>query len=93
MTDLATAGPAGLAARARQAGFAALVLQVPFRADEAALARSAEQFGVLWTPMSHFHPGGGGEHGIRLSVSYVAPERIPEGIRRLARFVRAEAGR
>jgi (S)-3,5-dihydroxyphenylglycine transaminase len=37
-----------------------LRMHVPFHADEAALARSAEEFGVLWTPMSYFYPEGGG---------------------------------
>ncbi|MFD4601292.1 PLP-dependent aminotransferase family protein [Streptomyces sp. NPDC058464] len=68
-----------------------LSLRVPFRADNAALARSAEEFGVIWTPMSYFYPGGGGEHGIRLSVSSLSDEEITEGIGRLARFVAAEA--
>lgn len=69
-----------------------LSMHVPFRADNAALARSAEEFGVIWTPMSYFYPDGGGEDGIRLSVSYLSEEDITEGIIRLARFVEAESG-
>lgn len=69
-----------------------LSMRVPFRADNAALARSAEEFGVIWTPMSYFYPDGGGEYSIRLSVSYLSEEEITEGITRLARFVEAEAG-
>jgi (S)-3,5-dihydroxyphenylglycine transaminase len=69
-----------------------LSMRVPFRADNAALARSAEEFGVIWTPMSYFYPDGGGEDSIRLSVSYLSEEEITEGIARLARFVEAEAG-
>jgi (S)-3,5-dihydroxyphenylglycine transaminase len=69
-----------------------LRMHVPFRADNAALARSAEEFGVIWTPMSYFYPDGGGEDGIRLSVSYLSEEDITEGIIRLARFVEAESG-
>jgi (S)-3,5-dihydroxyphenylglycine transaminase len=69
-----------------------LSMRVPFRADNAALARSAEEFGVIWTPMSYFYPDGGGEDSIRLSVSYLSEEEIMEGIARLARFVEAEAG-
>lgn len=70
-----------------------LSMSVPFRTDNAALTRSAEDHGVIWTPMSYFHPGGGGEHELRLSVSYLTHEEIAEGIERLARFVKAEAGR
>ncbi|WP_442932488.1 aminotransferase-like domain-containing protein [Micromonospora sp. NBC_01699] len=70
-----------------------LTLQVPFRADGAALARSAEDYGVIWTPMSYFYPDAGGETSIRLSVSYLTPEQLEEGVARLARFVTAEAAR
>jgi (S)-3,5-dihydroxyphenylglycine transaminase len=69
-----------------------LSMRVPFRADNAALTRSAEEFGVIWTPMSYFYPDGGGEYSIRLSVSYLSEEEITEGIIRLARFTAAEAG-
>ncbi|HET8662226.1 MAG TPA: aminotransferase class I/II-fold pyridoxal phosphate-dependent enzyme [Micromonosporaceae bacterium] len=67
-----------------------LTASVPFRADNAALARSAEHFGVLWTPMSYFYPGGGGEHGIRLSTSYLSAAEIEEGTARLGMFIEAE---
>lgn len=68
-----------------------LTMRVPFRADNAALARSAEDFGVIWTPMSYFYPHGGGDHSIRLSVSYLSEAEITEGIARLTRFIEAEA--
>nr|WP_239164741.1 PLP-dependent aminotransferase family protein [Actinoplanes palleronii] len=67
-----------------------LTLRVPFRADNAALGRSARDFGVIWTPMSYFHPEGGGEHGIRLSTSYLRASEVDQGLERLARFVDAE---
>jgi len=70
-----------------------LAMRVPFAAGNEALARSAEDFGVIWTPMSYFYPHGGGEHSIRLSVSYLSEEEITEGITRLGRFIEAEAGR
>lgn len=68
-----------------------LAMRVPFVADNAALARSAEDFGVIWTPMSYFYPQGGGDHSIRLSISYLTQTDITEGIARLGRFIRAEA--
>jgi (S)-3,5-dihydroxyphenylglycine transaminase len=68
-----------------------LALHVPFRADNAALARSAEDFGVIWTPMSYFYPRGGGDCSLRLSISYLSEEDITEGITRLARFIEAES--
>lgn len=70
-----------------------LSLYVPFRADDAALIRSAEEFGVIWTPMSYFYPQGGGHNSIRLSTSYLTAEDIEEGIGRLARFIESEAVR
>jgi (S)-3,5-dihydroxyphenylglycine transaminase len=70
-----------------------LAMRVPFRADNAALTRSAQDFGVIWTPMQHFYPGDGGHHGIRLSTSYLTPAEISEGTTRLARFIEAESER
>ena len=64
-----------------------LTMRVPFRADNAALTRSAEDFGVIWTPMSYFYPQGGGDHSIRLSVSYLTEDEIVEGVARLAKFI------
>jgi (S)-3,5-dihydroxyphenylglycine transaminase len=70
-----------------------LTMRVPFRADNAALARSAEDFGVIWTPMSYFYPHGGGTRSLRLSVSYLSEEEITNGITRLASFIAAEINR
>ncbi|MFF4759371.1 aminotransferase class I/II-fold pyridoxal phosphate-dependent enzyme [Streptomyces sp. NPDC001292] len=68
-----------------------LKLQVPFRADNTALTRSAQDFGVIWTPMAYFHPSGGGHHAIRLSTSYLTLAEIQEGTARLARFIEAQS--
>ena len=70
-----------------------LTMRVPFAATNNALTRSAEDFGVIWTPMSYFYPHGGGERSLRLSVSYLSQEEIVEGIARLGRFIEAEASR
>jgi (S)-3,5-dihydroxyphenylglycine transaminase len=70
-----------------------VVVTVPFVADAAALTRSAKEFGVLWTPMDSFYLDGGGQHQLRLSCSYVEPERLVEGARRLAEFINAESSR
>jgi (S)-3,5-dihydroxyphenylglycine transaminase len=66
-------------------------MRVPFRADNAALTRSAQDFGVIWTPMSYFYPKGGGDHSIRLSTSYLTRFDIEEGIARLVGFVESQA--
>lgn len=68
-----------------------LSLEVPFAADNAALIRSAEGFGVIWTPMSYFYPTGGGANGIRLSVSYLSDAEIVDGVKALAAFIESEA--
>jgi (S)-3,5-dihydroxyphenylglycine transaminase len=66
-------------------GFFAVV-DVPFEADERMLEVSAEQFGVLWTPMSFFYTAGG-TRSLRLSCSYLDAEQIAEGVRRLSLLV------
>jgi (S)-3,5-dihydroxyphenylglycine transaminase len=82
-------GPAlGVRWRVPSGGFF-VVVEVPMRADEALLEISAREYGVLWTPMSFFYPGGGGEHAIRLACSALDPDQIDEGVTRLARLVRA----
>ncbi|MGH3683141.1 MAG: PLP-dependent aminotransferase family protein, partial [Natronosporangium sp.] len=67
-----------------------LSLRVPFRADDAALARCASDHGVIWTPMSYFHPRGGGDDVMRLSCSNLTRPEIEEGVARLARFITDE---
>jgi len=63
-------------------------MRLPVAADSALLERCAADYGVLWTPMSHFFLDGGGLRQLRLSCSYLTPEQIDEGARRLARFLR-----
>jgi (S)-3,5-dihydroxyphenylglycine transaminase len=69
-----------------------LVMTVPFVADEPALACSAAEYGVLWTPMSAFYLDGGGRYQLRLSCSYLDPAVLVEGVRRLAAFITDAAG-
>jgi (S)-3,5-dihydroxyphenylglycine transaminase len=71
------------------------VAEVPLDADEEMLEVSGRDYGVLWTPMRFFYaPGSGGGHrAMRLSCSALPPERVEEGVRRLARFVRDHAER
>ncbi|MBC2879036.1 MULTISPECIES: aminotransferase class I/II-fold pyridoxal phosphate-dependent enzyme [Streptomyces] len=62
-------------------------LRLPVAVDMALLEYSAEKYGVLWTPMSTFYLDGGGDHELRLSCSYLDPDAIDEGARRLADFL------
>ncbi|NAS98814.1 PLP-dependent aminotransferase family protein [Pseudomonas syringae] len=70
-----------------------LVLTVPFAADEAALAQCAQEFGVIWTPMTHFYLGKGGANQLRLSISALNLEQIEEGVERLSQFIRMKCDR
>lgn len=63
-------------------------LTLPFKVDDALLHRSAEEYGVLWTPMSHFYIEDGGRHQMRLSLSQLTPEDIRVGLDRLATLIR-----
>ncbi len=65
-----------------------IVITVPFAVDDRLLEHSARQYGVLWTPMSHFYDGGGGTHQVRLAYSQLTPDRIETGLDRFAAFVR-----
>ena len=82
----AFAGIDGVGWNAPDGGFFA-VLDTPVIADDALLEVSARDYGVLWTPMSMFYAGTGGNRQIRLSASYLPPARIEEGVHRLARLI------
>ncbi|MDH6578563.1 PLP-dependent aminotransferase family protein [Kitasatospora sp. MAP5-34] len=70
--------------------FVRMTLPVP--ADAALLEVSAAKYGVLWTPMAGFHLDDTGDRVLRLSCSYLDPEQIETGVRRLAAFLRNELG-
>jgi (S)-3,5-dihydroxyphenylglycine transaminase len=70
-----------------------VVLDVPFPAGDEQLQHSAREYGVLWTPMHHFHGDGRPQRQIRLSFSYLTPDRIDAGLDRLAAFVDGERAR
>jgi (S)-3,5-dihydroxyphenylglycine transaminase len=67
-----------------------VTINLPIRADNDLLEVSVGQYGVLWTPMSNFYVGHVGDNQIRLSCSYLMPDKIEEGVRRLAAFLRDE---
>lgn len=65
-------------------------MRLPVVADAALLNLCAERYGVLWTPMSYFHLNDAGNRQLRLSCSYLTPEQIDQGVRRLAAFLHGE---
>ncbi|WP_405709621.1 MULTISPECIES: PLP-dependent aminotransferase family protein [unclassified Streptomyces] len=71
----------------RPSGGFFVVVTVPFRADNAALEYSAREHRLLWTPMSHFYQGSGGENQLRLCVSAVDTEQIDAGLDRLRSLI------
>ncbi|MFD9588370.1 PLP-dependent aminotransferase family protein [Streptomyces sp. NPDC059980] len=70
-----------------------VVVTVPFIADDTALEYGAGKYGVLWTPMSHFYDGRGGENQLRLSVSVVSPDEMEAGLDRLAMLIADLSGK
>ena len=68
-----------------------VVVTLPFPADDELLEYSAREYRVLWTPMSHFYPDGGGLHQVRLACSQLTQDLIETGLDRFAAFVAAQA--
>lgn len=64
-----------------------VVVTLPFAADDKLLERSAREYRVLWTPMSHFYASGEGVRQVRLAYSQLTPELIETGLDRFAAFV------
>ncbi|MFF3917318.1 PLP-dependent aminotransferase family protein [Streptomyces sp. NPDC001852] len=65
-------------------------LRLPVPVTTGLLERCATEYGVLWTPMAPFYTDASGDHELRLSCSYLSPDQIETGVRRLARFLRTE---
>jgi 2-aminoadipate transaminase len=70
----------------RPAGGYFLWLDLPAEADAPTLLARAEQAGVTFVPGPDF---GGPPSSVRLAYSFVSPEEIAEGVRRLAALVGA----
>lgn len=64
-----------------------VVVTLPFVADDKLVERSAREYRVLWTPMSHFYARGEGLREVRLACSQLTPELIETGLDRFAAFV------
>lgn len=69
-----------------QGGFF-LTLNLPFECSIDEARKCAERYGVIVTPMRAFSADDARLRQIRLSFSYVDPDRIHLGVRRLASFV------
>jgi DNA-binding transcriptional MocR family regulator len=60
---------------------------LPEGADASRLLQRSLEIGVAFVPGQAFHPDGGGANTLRLSYSLPPPERIEEGVRRLAKLL------
>lgn len=65
-------------------------LELPPALDARELLAKALSERVAFVPGAAFYAGGGGNHHLRLSFCFPPPERIREGIRRLANVVTEE---
>ncbi|MFE7119570.1 PLP-dependent aminotransferase family protein [Streptomyces sp. NPDC057654] len=64
-----------------------VVVTVPFTVDDAFLEYAAGRYGVLFTPMHHFYGTTAGFRQLRLSISTLTPDRIEQGLDRLAELI------
>jgi DNA-binding transcriptional MocR family regulator len=62
-------------------------LKLPAQLDAANLLQASLEQKVAFVPGAAFHANGGGANTMRLNFSHSNPERISEGVRRLARSV------
>lgn len=65
-------------------------LTLPEHLDATNMLPHAVEKLVAYTPGTAFYANGNGRHNMRLSFSYPTPERIREGVKRLAEVVNAE---
>jgi 2-aminoadipate transaminase len=62
-------------------------LRLPPHVDSATLLQAPLEQRVAFVPGTSFHANGGGANTMRLNFSHSAPERIAEGVSRLARSI------
>jgi 2-aminoadipate transaminase len=66
-----------------------LWVKLPENVDAGRLLRhAADDHGVAYVPGRPFYPHGGVHNTLRLNFSYASPEKIEEGVKRLAEVVR-----
>jgi len=88
----ASADPAAQVSWNSPSGGFFVVVTLPFVADNELMEYSAREHGVLWTPMSHFYAGGGGQRQARLACSQLSGDEIETGLDRFAALVADRLG-
>ena len=71
----------------RPAGGMFLMVQLPPRLSAAELLPACLEKNVAFVPGEEFHLNGAGKNSLRLNFSNASPERIREGIRRIASLI------
>ncbi|MCW3466358.1 aminotransferase-like domain-containing protein [Chitinophaga nivalis] len=64
-----------------------ITIHTPFHITKEDVIHCAEKYQVIFTPMSFFYLGEGGDKELRLAFSNVSAEQIKTGISRLAAFL------
>lgn len=83
--------PAGVHWTRPQGGLFLWVI-LPEHVDAAEVLTAAIQEKVAFVPGAPFHPDGSGHNTMRLNFSYMGPEKIEEGIKRLGRVLERFVG-
>jgi (S)-3,5-dihydroxyphenylglycine transaminase len=68
-------------------GFFATI-HVPFNVTKKEVIVCAEQYGLIFTPMSFFYFKEGGDQDIRIAFSNLSDEAIEPAIERLANYIK-----
>jgi DNA-binding transcriptional MocR family regulator len=74
----------------RPAGGFYVWLRLPEGLDAKAMLSHAVSSGVAYVPGTGFYADGSGTHYMRLSYCFPSPDRIREGVQRLANVIEAE---
>lgn len=72
-----------------QGGFF-LTIRVPFEVNKEEVITCAEQYQVIFTPMSFFYFNRGGENEIRIAFSNIPDEKIGPAVRRLMMYFKSK---
>ncbi|MFD3689002.1 PLP-dependent aminotransferase family protein [Nocardiopsis sp. NPDC058631] len=70
-----------------------MTVTLPFASTDEILRLCGEKYGVLWTPMHHFHGDGTPRNEVRFAFSHLSRKQIRLGVQQFASFVADHADR
>ncbi|GAA1666135.1 PLP-dependent aminotransferase family protein [Kribbella yunnanensis] len=85
---LASAFPQGEVTWTVPSGGFFVVITVPFAVDDELLTTSAQEYGVLWTPMAHFYESDTPVNSLRISCSGATGPQLEAALDRLTALIR-----